>query len=79
MALSSRKEGDSCIVCGSGVLEIVFGSKAVGETTQGIVGMPVYKKVVEYLACTECCLVYHTERRGELLDKGHPFGSDGRC
>lgn len=79
MASCCRKEDDTCTVCGSGTLEIVSGRTVVGKTTRGILGMPVYKNVVECLACTECGLVYHTERRGEVLDKDDSSGFDGRC
>lgn len=54
-------------VYGDGVFVLRLRSQRVGETTRGVIGLPVHALVVSHVSCDRCSAVYEARHKGERL------------
>ncbi len=54
-------------VYGDGVFVLRLRSQHVGETTRGVIGLPVHVLVVSHVTCDRCSAVYEARHKGQRL------------
>jgi hypothetical protein len=67
--MKGLEPGVKCSVCRKGKLEVMLDSVEAGETTSGIIGLPISRTVVDHLACSKCFLIFEAKDRGCTLDE----------
>lgn len=65
--------GQVCPDCTKGKLEAVMRSASNGTSSRGVIGIPLFKEVIDHLACSQCYRLFAACERGhtmtELLER----------